>query len=988
MKLSQLMRHCQISRTFAPKDCLDFDPEISSIHSNSKSVQPGSVFVAVKGLAADGHDYMEQALEKGAAAIIAQHNPRKLSQVVLVENSRTALAHSAAAFYGHPSNELKLIGITGTNGKTTVTWLLESIFKACGYATGVIGTVDIRYAGKTMDNPYTTPDAIALQKTLRDMKTAGITHVIMEVSSHGLELNRVDGCCFAAGVFTNLTQDHLDFHPDMDAYFNSKKRFFTQFLGCGSPANAPAVLNLDDPKGQILFSSLNGTTIGVSARQPAHVYSKSVIDTLSGLSGILICNTDAHPFSSPLTGTFNLENILCAAGAAYALGVSIQTIAAGIANCGSVPGRLEKIPNPLERHLFVDYAHTPDALESVLNTLKQRAGKRMITVFGCGGDRDRKKRPIMGTVACRYSDIAILTSDNPRSEPPEAIIKDILDGMTRFDALSRNDLLTHPFHKGYLVEPDRKKAIDLAIEISKPGDVVLVAGKGHETYQITNSGTIHFDDREQLQSAVQLFYNRFKPMEWSCKDLFTALEIPAVSPDRCDRFSGISIDSRSIAPDQVFVALAGERFDGHDFVNDLIKKGIQAFVVNADADLNLDEQAKQKIKETQPLFCQTSDTLEALGKLARFQRLRSNAKIAAITGSSGKTTTRKILQEIFNTRFHTLATQGNLNNEIGLPLTLLNLSASHEWAVVEMGMNHPGELSRMSWIARPDIAMVLNTAAVHLEGVGSIENVAKAKAEIFQGLGRGSTAVIFADDKQRHILESLACENRQIQNLLFFGSDPLADITLVNMICGPAAIDFKVEINGQAAGFSIPSPARFMVNNCLGAISVAMAAGIDIQCMQKGISAFTPEYGRLNIQQLSPGVTLIDDTYNANPSSMEQALYTLAELSSGSTRIAIIGDMLELGSQAAKLHRSIGKTVVETGISQLFVCGEMTAHLVDGAIENGFSPDQIFCFDKSQIAGKIAGTIHSDTWILVKGSRGMAMETIVQDLQQLLTLKA
>jgi len=537
LKLSYLVKDCSTAGMI-------HDPDISSIASNSRDVKPGGLFIAVKGLMADGHDYIDQAFKNGAMAVIAETNPKNLNPVILVENTRLSMASIAANFYGNPSKELTLVGITGTNGKTTTTWLLENIFKSCGFSTGVIGTINIRYNHQIFDNPVTTPDSIDLQRTLHDMKNAGVTHVIMEVSSHGLDLNRVDYCRFDAGVFTNLTQDHMDYHKSMDEYFNCKKRFFTRFLGPNGKKNAPAVLNIDDSKGEDLSASLDYKTFAVSTKKETDIFATGITDDIHGLSGTICLPNGSFNLTSKLTGKFNLENILCAAGAAHALKIGPEQIKKGIENCHTIPGRLEKINTPINRFLFVDYAHTPDALETILITLKLRAPKRIITVFGCGGDRDRSKRPLMGQIACNHSDIAIITSDNPRTEHPDSIINDVLEGIDAFYKLSDKDLKPTPFKKGYLVEVDRKKALKKAVFISKPGDIIIAAGKGHETYQITNSGTIHFDDKEELTKAAIEFADQFKPIGWEIDDLTKALSCDPVFPmtEKNHSFTGISTD--------------------------------------------------------------------------------------------------------------------------------------------------------------------------------------------------------------------------------------------------------------------------------------------------------------------------------------------------------------------------------------------------------------------------------------------------------------
>lgn len=977
MKLSILLKHETFQGT-----CLDNvpgDPDITDLGSDSRKAGPGFLFIAVKGHAADGHDYIDQALEKGAAAVIAQENPKNREKVIQVPDSRKALAFLAANFYGNPSKDMTLIGITGTNGKTTITWMLESIFQAGGFSCGVVGTVNIRYNGVVWENPVTTPDAVALQQSLAKMKAAGVTHVIMEVSSHGLDQHRVDGCEFKAGVFTNLTQDHLDYHARMDEYFQCKGRLFTDFI---QPANAPAVINIDNPYGKTLFHSLGKSGIPVGQDPESRIRAVDIHDDINGLSGTLILEHARVPFRSSLTGRFNLENILCAAGAAHALNVPRKAIREGLESCTRIPGRLEKVSNDILRHIFVDYAHTPDALKSVLVTLRARAPRRLISVFGCGGDRDRTKRPIMGKIACRHSDLAIVTSDNPRTEDPHAIVRDIVRGIREEavpeihpDSLELKDPVNGP--RGYMVQVDRKKALQLAVMISRPGDVIVAAGKGHETYQITNEGTLHFDDREELDSACMDFQSLFLPLPWSPADLEEALGVaPALatlSPDH--RFSGIATDSRSMEPGQVFLALQGETFDAHQFIPDLIRQGIRGIIARENS-IRV-SRIRELAGDRGILVFQVPDTREALGVLARFQRLRTRVKVVGITGSNGKTTTRKITEEIFKRKFHTLATQGNFNNEIGVPLTLLRLSARHEWAVVEMGMNHAGEMSRLSSIARPDIAVVTNTAEVHLEGLKTPENVARAKAEIFEHTAKGSAAVIFGDDPRADILLDGAKRNPDISDILVFGSGDRADIRARSIETGDKGCRFRLDWDGKPRCLDLPSPAPFMVNNALAAIAAAKGAGIGFEDIRDGLSAFRPVSGRMNIICLPNGIHLIDDAYNANPASMAQALKTLARQARGKRSMAVLGDMLELGEASDALHYEIGKIVADLHISRLFLFGPRSRLICQGALKNGFAGDRIFQGSKEEISQTLLAQMDREDWILVKGSRGMAMETVI-----------
>ncbi len=976
MKLSQLIRHTDLlSGVGLPED----SEPVRAVTSDSRQAGPGAVFVAIKGHAADGHDYMAQAIENGAMAVVAQENPLNLDRVLLVKDTRKTLADLAARFYGHPSRDMTLVGVTGTNGKTTVTWLLESIFTRAGFNCGVIGTVNIRYNGQVTDNPITTPDALVIQKTLSEMKAAGVTHVVTEVSSHGLTQFRVNECEFNAGIFTNLTQDHLDYHPDMEAYFLCKQSFFTDFIAVG-PKTPSAVINVDHAYGIRLSKSLSCPKILVGQDPAAHVKTCKITDTIAGLSGTLCFGSEKVPFKSNLTGKFNLENILCAAGAAKAVGIAPPDIIRGIEACTLIPGRLEKIPNTLDRYLFVDYAHTPDALESILDTLRNRAPGRLITVFGCGGDRDRTKRPLMGNIAGEYSDLAIVTSDNPRTEDPDKIIEDIVKGMAGTPKAFDNG--QPPPGRGYLVCPDRKQAIARALELSRPSDIVVVAGKGHETYQITPRGTIHFDDKEELILACKAYESRFSPIPWHIDDLSCALGITPVisSGENSFVFSGISTDSRTIEPDQVFLSLKGEKFDGHTFIPDMVKKGIKAIVAREGAIPA--SRLKAMEKETGLSLFLVPDTLGALGQLARYQRDRAGVKVLAITGSSGKTSTRKMVHEIFRQKFHTLATRGNFNNEIGVPLTLLNLSAAHEWAIVEMGMNHMGELSRLSAIACPDIAVVTNTSGAHLEGLGTVENVARAKAQIFDHARKNATAIIYGDDPRADILKEGAQNNPDISNILFFGFRSANQVRAEQVEIKDDHCRFTLNINGRAAACGIPSPASFMVNNALAAAAAASLAGIEPPTVCEGLQKFTPESGRMNIVRLSSGITLIDDTYNANPASVTMALQTLARQAGNKPSIAVLGDMLELGQDAETYHRQIGKTVAGLNITRLYATGPLSESTFKGALDNGYPKDRVFYGKKPVIAQKVAETAEPGAWILVKGSRGMAMETIVRELKE------
>jgi UDP-N-acetylmuramoyl-L-alanyl-D-glutamate--2,6-diaminopimelate ligase/murE/murF fusion protein len=406
---------------------------------------------------------------------------------------------------------LTLIGITGTNGKTTVAYLVERILQTAGYEVGVIGTINYRYSDKTFSNPMTTPEALDLQRILAEMLRHGVTHAVMEVSSHAIELYRVKNCQFDLAVFTNLSQDHLDFHGNMESYWQSKKKLFTEYLAKASKkGKAAAVINFDDSRGRELADILAMPVVKTGAHKSSDIRAEGIQCTLNGTAGKVATPEGSFDFKTPLVGVHNVENILNATGVGTVLNIALPTIKGGLESLSAIPGRLERIENDLGRYVYVDYAHTPDALKNAIWALKEIAPARIICVFGCGGDRDKEKRPLMGEIVSELCDLAIVTSDNPRTEDPLTIIEQILPGIIKHGGIeySSQNLQGGFEDKGYVVEPDRRRAIELGIVASRTHDAVLIAGKGHETYQIIGKNTIDFDDREQARMALRVISRR------------------------------------------------------------------------------------------------------------------------------------------------------------------------------------------------------------------------------------------------------------------------------------------------------------------------------------------------------------------------------------------------------------------------------------------------------------------------------------------------
>jgi len=469
--------------------------EIEQIEYDSRRVQPGALFFAFEGKRADGRRFAEEALRRGARAVVSDSAPPEGFAGIWIEaaEGREAMGLACRNLYADLAGRLWITGVTGTNGKTTTAFLLDSILRAAGHTTALIGTVRHFVAGRSLPAANTTPESADLYRMLAELAGAGGSHATMEVSSHALALGRVYGLQFHCAVFTNLTQDHLDFHNTMEAYFAAKQRLFE---GCGAPPPAYAVINLDDEHGAgvRVAERTRLVTYGMSAG--AGIRAVNVQISPQGLAFDVLTPEGSRSVRSPLTGRFNVYNILAAWGAARAAGIGAEEITAGVEKCATIPGRFERVEEGQPFMVVVDYAHTDDALRNLIQAARDLKPERVITVFGCGGNRDRRKRPKMGEAAAAGSDFVVLTSDNPRSEDPLAIMNDALVGLCRHDT-------------PYLAEPDRKAAIHKAVEMARPGDIVLIAGKGHEDYQILGDRTVHFDDRETARDALRrLGYGR------------------------------------------------------------------------------------------------------------------------------------------------------------------------------------------------------------------------------------------------------------------------------------------------------------------------------------------------------------------------------------------------------------------------------------------------------------------------------------------------
>ena len=1017
MKLSQLLRDVELRPSLSaplPSPAELDAIEIAEIRDDSRQVQPGDLFVAVPGQTVDGHHFIADAAQRGAQAVIVEklHPETRLLQIPVV-NAAEALAQLAMNRYGRPADSLTLIGITGTNGKTTSNFLVETLLEEAALRPGLLGTVLYRGPGVSQPAPFTTPTALLLHRTLGQLAEHGARAVTMEASSHALALGRLYGVRFRVVAFTNLTQDHLDLHGTMDEYFAAKCRLFEEHL-LPAERGGRAVINLDDPWGRRLFERLPAAQrIGFSLDGPADVAVVSEQTGVDGITAVLSTPVGEVTLHSPLTGRFNLENLALSVGIGVALGLSAAQIGRGLSRLSGVPGRLERVPSRRGPTVLVDYAHTPDALQRVLATLRPLTSSnpskrsRLIVVFGCGGDRDAGKRPLMGKAAAEEADLVIVTSDNPRSENPQRILDMIVEGIESTARLpplgDRSQLSTAA--SGYWVEPDRRQAIQSAILTASPDDLVLLAGKGHEDYQVIGTSKQHFDDREEAQRALLL-----RPDSQQRSGT-----IPAPSPPRAQpsielplervlgstggrlirgathRFTAVSIDSRAVPPGCLFVAVRGERHDGHSFIAQAVQSGAGGVLIERDKLHLVPEHPSLAVIEV-------ADTIVALGQLARAHReapeIAAKLRVIAVTGSSGKTSTKDLIAAIFAAHVgdasELLKTDGNLNNHLGVPLTVLRLRPGQRYAVVELGMSARGEIAYLTSLCRPDVGVITNVGPAHLETLGTIENIALAKGELLAGMADGTTAV-FLDG--HHLVSEQAARAGALSGRLraaiaSSGASPAPSATAHVLIVEEQPDGLQLQLSfPQLAGQStqllrLPLVGPHQADNAALAAAAALALDVPPATIAAGLARVLPGKHRGQLIQLA-GRLILDDCYNANPSSVTAALRTLQGLRRGGAQVAVLGDMLELGPTEGELHAMVGRFAATLGLRKLITIGERARQLSQAAATLG--TDVLHVETAAQAATAVAQATVAGDVVLIKGSRGMALERVLEQLTVVLS---
>ena len=946
---------------------------VRTLQSDSRTVAAGDGFVAWPGAAVDGRRFVADALAAGAAACLVEADGAEAfafegEKIAAMRGLKAAAGEVASRYLSTPSARLDVIAVTGTNGKTSTAWWIAQALTAADRRCAVVGTLGIgepslgsAEAGepaRLVSTGLTTPDPITLQKALRGFVDSGVVACAIEASSIGIAEHRLAGTRVAVAVFTNFSQDHLDYHGDMAAYWQAKAQLFAW------PGLKAAVVNLDDAQGVELAASLaaagRADVWTTSARSDARLRADAVRYDREGLAFDVLEGGERVRLATPLIGDYNVANLLSVIGVLRSLGVTLADAVDACAALTPVPGRMQRVVAAAGEALpevVVDYAHTPDALEKALTALQPLAAQRggvLWCVFGCGGNRDAGKRPLMGAIARRLAGRVVVTSDNPRLESADFIISQILAGALGHDEVD--------------VIENRAEAIRHAVGSAAAADIVLIAGKGHEDYQEIGGTRQPFSDAVHARDALVarggvLRVPATVPM-LTLGDAARLLPGARLVGDPATSIARVHSDTRTLATGDLFVALRGERFDGHDFLP-------QAGAAGAVAAL-----AERGLEAAGLAGLEVADSRVALGQLGAAWRRLVHLPLVAVTGSNGKTTVTQMIAAVFRAWQGDAAfsTQGNFNNDIGLPLTLLRLrhgdpAVTHRVAVVELGMNHPGEIARLAAMAAPTIALVNNAQREHLEFMASVEAVARENGAAIEALGADGTAVFPADDAQAPVWRALAGDRRVVT----FALDAEADV-------GGGAEwrgdhwDLSLRTPAGTVTTVLHMPGLHNVRNALAATACAVAAGCPLEHVAAGLGSFAAVRGRSQLRRFErdgQARTLVDDSYNANPDSVRAAIDVLATLPA--PRWLVLGDMGEVGDQGPAFHREVGAYANERGIDALWAAGAEAANTAAP-----FAGARVFADAPALVAALAEAPPFAS--VLVKGSRFMAMERVVAAL--------
>jgi len=925
---------------------------IKGISCDSRTIKKGDVFFAIRGKKISGIKFIDLAITKGAVAIVSDKKIKyrnKQIPLFFVKDVRKSLSKSCSIFYyKKPKN---IVAVTGTNGKSSVTDFFYQILSLNKISAASIGTLGVKSKNYKKKTKLTSMEPISLHKNLQFLAQKKINNVILEASSHGLTQRRIDNLNIKTGIFTNLSHDHLDYHIDMKSYLNAKMHLFKKIL----KKNSIIITSEENKEYNVikkiaLKKKIKKLTIGSRSgdiRILSNKYNKN-----EQLVKILF-KSKIFLLKIPLIGFFQVKNLLMAYLAAYSCGLNKNFLFKQINKIKSVPGRLECIANLKNNcNIIIDFAHTPDALEQSLIALKKQFKKKIILVFGCGGDRDKKKRLSMGKIAEKYCYKIIVTDDNPRNENPVKIRKSIIKGC-----------------KNIAVDiGDRKKAIETAIKNLEPNELLLISGKGHEETQDYGNKTINFSDKKIVKKIIKKRKNSFKEFNWS-----TYISNKVFSNKKnnyLNYYDGVSIDTRTIKKNNLFFAIKGKNNDGHNHISAAIKNGANKCIVSK----NLKKISTKKI-------IKVKNTFSTLNDLAKATRNASSAKIIGITGSVGKTTLKNLISFSLKNYGEVHHSPQSYNNKFGVPLSLANLKKNTQYGVFEIGMDKKGEIHNLSKIVKPEIGVITNISEAHLKNFKTLKDIARAKSEIIDNISKNGSIILNKDDEFFSFFYDKAKKNRI--NIISFSVNKKADVHLLGIKKNKNIHTLTVSVNNKIFHFYTKNYNKNYLSNILACIAVLTTLSLDLGITKNLFVNFKVPEGRGDmtiVKKFKKEFKLIDESYNANPLSMISAIRNIRNYKrkKNEKKLVLLGDMLELGKKSKKLHISLSSEINKSDIDKIFVYGrkikETFAYLLKKKKGKVFK-------NLKEANEYLKEIINNGDFLMIKGSNATGLNTFTKKLK-------
>ena len=921
----------------------------SNLSSNSKDCKKDDIFFSIKGKRHNGNKFIKDAINRGARTIVSSTKPEKLKNGVLYlynNNPRRFLAECTKSFYKKkPKN---IVAVTGTNGKTSISDFYYQILKLCKKPVCSIGTLGVKTQNFKRETINTTLDNITLNKLLEKLHKKKINNVILEASSHGLHQYRLHGIDFQAGIFTNLTRDHLDYHKTFKNYLNAKIILFKNLL----KKNGVIVFSRNTKPEKILRKISKERKIKKLILGKNSDFEITRHMTFPNLQKIQFkYKNKKYFFKTKLLGEIQVTNLMMALMVASQI-IPLKKILKVIPKVKPISGRLEIITELKNKSVVIlDYSHTPDALETCLSNVNQQYKFSKISlVFGCGGERDKQKREIMGRIANKYCNKIYLTDDNPRNENPKFIRKQIMKKIQK--------------HK--IIEiASRKKAIKQSINDLECGDVLIVAGKGHEQYQEYNK-KIKFSD-ELFIKYFSKIKNKTLSKYWKNNILSETLRFKKINS--FNKIDSATINSKNIKKNQVFFGLKGKRLDGGKYVDEAIKKNAVVSIIN--------KQNKNKSNK----IVKVDDSLKAFSLIASKIRMVSKIKTIAITGSAGKTSLKELLGQTLSKFSRTVFSDKSYNNKFGVPLSLFNIGEEKEFGIFEVGMDKAGEINKLAKIIKPDVGVITNISYAHIKNFKNLKGIATAKSELIDQINKDGTMILNKDCNFFKFFKNKALKKKL--NIVTFGIKNKADFSVFSLSKkNKKKYLLTIKHKNNFYKFYIYKSLISYLENIIAAIA-AMSIYFKIDEINKNVFLnFNIPQGRGNISQVNFNnnkINLVDESYNSNPLSLKFAIENLDSLNAkNKMKIAILGDMLELGNYSRKLHVQISKHLNKSNIDKVYVYGKYIKHTFDNLKKN--KKGKIFK-SVNEVKNFLNNDLRHGEFLMVKGSNSTGLNKILREVK-------